>query len=369
MIIYVIVVLIRQKSLPAGSVMVFLSVVVALIAFGITYPYYLGHSSLSAAVIDGKEMFSYAVLAYLAVNKKHFDYRYFVRLFSIVSAILVTVLILSYLTGYCPPGYTQVDDSNVIRVNYSTYISIAAFMLAAKVMSNRIETSDLIFMGYLFTGLFIQGHRSIALTTTLAIILMWCLWTKRTVKIFAALGITMLVLSSMIVTPGFIKTIIAPTSELYDVAGSIESRKNINYVRFLYIAERPLLGYGFIHKSSPLGEEVGVYSTSRFNESLGVVDSGYIDMMVRFGIVGTLMLCGAFGMLIVNRLRRLNMLRNEQIAMVLFLVTLYFVNYTWSVFTYGFGIICSSIAIYIAFNMNDKNADASASRTRFILRI
>jgi O-antigen ligase len=356
MLLTVIVSLLKGRKLSSKMILLFLVCVLVLITFGILYPSYLGFSSISRTIINGKDMFGYAALAYLAINHKHFDFKYFFRLFSFIAVTLVIVLIIGFLTGYCPPGYFQ-HEGNIIQVNHSTYISIAVLLLASKMLGPRINLFLILLFLFMVIGLLVQGHRSIILTTFLAVSLLWLVQAHISVKLLSLIIGIPLLFAFYLVDDGriFESKIVEPITELRDESGHIEYRNNINTLRLLYIAQRPLLGYGFIHKISPLGEEIEEHSVSRFNETLGVVDSGYIDMIVRFGIVGTILFCIVFGLLLYNRLRNVTALMPGQLAMLLFISTYFLINYTLSVFTYDTGIICLCIGIFLLYRKNSTD--------------
>lgn len=330
-------------------ILIFLVCICSLILFGILYPYYLGFSNIKSAVIDGKDMFGYVVLAYLAINFRSFDYDYFSKLFCFIGVVLTAVLIVGYITGYCPPGYTQIWRSNIVQVHYSTYISIAVCLWASSMLKPRINVLNAFLFLFLNTGLLIQGHRSILIATLLVVSLLWLVKAHLSIKyLYIIIGIPLL-LSINLMSDGryFETTVLKPILEIQNSTGSIGSRNILNAERLEYIEDRPLFGYGFIDETSLLGWPIAKLSSSRFSKTLGTVDSGYIDMIVRFGIVGTLLFCLILGAVLFERLRNMRGHSEYQLAMLFFLATFFAVNYTWSVFTYRFGIVCVCVAIYL----------------------
>lgn len=352
MILVVVGLLFIGRKFSDRMIVLFLACVSSLIAFGILYPYFLGFSSISSAIVDGKDMFGYAVLAYLAIHSRHFDFDYFLKLFCFVGVMLTAAIIVWHISGYCPPSYYHIGGTRIIGVNYTSYIALATCLLFLRMLKSHISFYSVFLFLFLITGLLIQGHRSIFLATLLVISSLWLVRAQSSIKLRCIMIGLPLLLSLHLVSDGrYFETMVAePISQLRGSSyGAIESRKFINAVRLRYIEQRPLLGYGFIDETSSLGWPIASQSVSRFNQSLGVVDSGYVDMMVRFGIVGTLFFYLVLGFAFFERLRNARRLSDAQLAMLLLLASFFLVNYTWSVFTYGFGISCTCVAIFLLY--------------------
>jgi len=353
MILDVVVLLFMGWKFSDRIIILFLACVSGLIAFGILYPYFLGFSSISSAIVDGKDMFGYAVLAYLSIHSQRFDFDYFLKLFCFVGVVLTAVIIVGYISGYCPPSYYHIGGTRIITVNYTSYIALAACLVFLRMLRPYISIRSVFLFLFLIAGLLIQGHRSVFLATLLVISSLWLIRAHFTVKLrYIIIGLPLLLSLHLVSDGRYFETFVKePILELRAPSyGAIASRKFINAVRLRYIEQRPLLGYGFIDETAPLGWPIAEQSGSRFDQSLGVVDSGYVDMMVRFGIVGTLTFFLVLGFVLFERLRNGRRLSIAQLAMLLFLATFLLVNYTWSVFTYEFGISCSCVAIFLLYH-------------------
>lgn len=339
----------KGKLFSNKKISLFLAGIGGLIAFGIVYPRWLGYSGITSAVIDGKDMFSYAVLAYLAINYRQFDFNYFLKLFCSVACVLVVLLILGKITHFCPPSYYRKEFEDTIAVCHSTYIAFAACLLAPRLLE-RTTPANLALFIFLGVGLVLQGHRALLLTTSLALFLFFFLRAPRRLKLASALiGLPLLLAFPLFGNGELFERLIAdPIAELRG-EGAIEARERINVLRYEYIRERPLLGYGFIDESSSLGSEIELEARSRFEQTLSVVDSGYVDMRVRFGIVGTAVFCLLILFVLSGAPKKQKKLDNEQLAMLLLATAYFLINYTWSVFTYGFGIVCLGPAIHLMY--------------------
>lgn len=354
MILSVIVWFLRGRKFSSRMIVLFLVCVSSMTAFGVLYPYYLGFSNIRSAIVDGKEMFGYAALVYLAIHSRHFDFDYFLRFFCFAGIVLVAILIVGRVFDFCPPGYVRYGEARIIQVRHIMYISLAACLVAPRMLRPHISFPYAFLLLSLMGGLAIQGHRSVLLTTILAISVLYLVRARAhpAIKFVSILAVFPFLFGLYFMDNGRFYEVyfLQPISELKHSEGAIASRKYINAGRFEFIEQRPLLGYGFIDETSSLGWSINEQSVSSFNQTLGVVDSGYVDMLVRFGIVGTLFFCLVLGFVLLKRLRNVRSLGDGQLAMALFLSTYFLMNYTWSVFTYGFGISCVCVALFLLYS-------------------
>lgn len=363
MILAVVALLLMGRKFSSRTVVLFLTCVFSLIAFGVLYPYFLGFSSISSAIVDGKDMFGYAALAYLAIHSRRFDFDYFLRLFCFVGVVFTVVIIVGHITGYCPPSYYHVWETHIVKVHHNTYISLAVCLVASRMLKPRINFPCTFLFLFLLAGLLLQGHRSIVLATLLAVSLLWLVRAHSAIKFVSVLAILPFLFGIFFLDNGryFEAYVLEPISEVKNKeTGAIVARSRVNAFRFGYMEQRPLLGYGFIDETSSLGRTIAEQSDNRFKQTMGIVDSGYVDMRIRFGIVGMLAFCFVLGFLLLERFVHARHLGDEQVAMALFLSTFFLVNYTWSVFTYGFGIMCVCVAIYLMYR--DYPTGNAASR-------
>lgn len=92
--------------------------------------------------------------------------------------------------------------------------------------------------------------------------------------------------------------------------------------------------------------------TSAFMERFTVIDSGYVDLLIKFGYLGT-----GITLAILNRFFLFGFIRKFRnhitLAMSLYFFQYLFVNYTWSVYTFSHGIIPGAVAMYIMIMYQD----------------
>ncbi len=369
MILSVIVWILKGRMFPNRMLTIFLMSIFLLIAFGILYPSFLGFSTIRSSIVDGKAMFAYGVLGYLAINHQFFDLKYFVRITYIFAIILTFILVVGKLTGFCPPGYYFVYEfglQQTIQINHVTYIMLATFIVASRMLKPRISLANVLLFLFLLVGLALQAHRAVLLSTLMGISILWLLRmhsTKKLILLFVAIPI-LVALSFPGINYYYKNLIVQPITELMRLEGAIAARRNINAFRIEHIKRRPLLGYGFIDETSALGKGIAEESASPYTQALGVVDSGYIDSTARFGIIGSTMLYGVFILLILGKIKNLNQIGNLELSMIIFIAAFFAINYTWSVFAYEFGIISASVAVYILYKENIMNTPTSRNRQR-----
>jgi len=350
-----------QWMAPRG-VNIFLLLWVGLWFFGMIYPVLVGDSNLLFALQESKHFLCYAGLSYLLMHRDHFDQEYLERLFTFMGVVLVFILILGRVFGIVPPGYFYHLEKDFIHVDHILYFTLALYFAFSRWISTW-EPRHAALAAFLFIGLIIQGHRSVmfvALVQLPALAAMKGRWSMGMKLVTATIPIV-LAGSALAGMVGFTNPIfergvsILQTTEDDIMAG----RERANLLRYALIAERPILGYGFINKNSSLGASVALQSTSRFNETLGVIDSGYVDLAIRFGILGTLLFLGAYAGLLLPYWMRGRALGPHQTSMLLLLTGCLAIHFTWAVLTYEHGIVGINVMIFILTGLAGKAAGST----------
>lgn len=137
------------------------------------------------------------------------------------------------------------------------------------------------------------------------------------------------------------------TFEIINLSGSISSRLNIQQFRIDLIKEKLFFGWGFIGKSSELGNQIFVSANSIHKELISTVDGGFIDLLIKFGIIGMF--------LYAIILFKISIFLNEdsKIYYRSFLYSYFCMSITLSPLTYHFGLI-PLIIIFIFSMQNGK---------------
>lgn len=329
----------------------FFFLIVGMLLYGVFKPVMDYSSSLIQAIMASKETWYYFLFFYLIVYRETIDDEKIFKVIKIIGVYLSLVYIIGFFIPVLrPPLY---DNITFIRTFFPTYISLAIFFYAIKLkFSENRNLNDRLVLGVLFLGLFFAAHLSLTLMTIAGFVLYKYIYDTRlqidrySVSKFAMLsfiGFCMM----MIFVEGLYEELETNVEQI--ISGehnALSSRDVYNAFRWDVIDRSKGFGHGFIHQSSNLMKTVDTIGNNRFMERLTVIDSGYVDMLLKFGYVGT-----ALVLLILSRYHLLGFVRKYRnpltLAMSTFLAQYYFINYTWSVYTFAHGIIPGVIALYL----------------------
>ncbi|WP_298782529.1 hypothetical protein [uncultured Polaribacter sp.] len=341
-----------QKS----QIMLFLAVITLL--YGILKPILSTHSTAFQALLASKDIWFFAILFYLMV---YFDE---IKSTKIVNTVIYIGIYFSIL--YCvhlvlpqitPPVYNQGAH---LRTFFPTYISLGLFFQAVKIkQSETVQVSSIIIILLLALGLILATHFSLTLMTFFACLLYFFAFDKN--LDFKKETITKLVITSLVgfslvlfFVNGLYQSLVDTINGIiYSEDLALSTRDIYNKFRWDAIEKSKYIGYGFIHQSSALMNQVKLSGTSAFMERFTVIDSGYVDLLIKYGYVGT-----TVSLLVLYRFYFLGFVKKYRnavtLAMSLYMSQYLFINYTWSVFSFAHGIIPSSIAFYIIIVYKDE---------------
>lgn len=328
----------------------FITVFLTFLIFGIIYPAHLGFESISQAIIASKEFWSISILIYLTANRVGFDKNLLIKVIEYTGLYLALIYIIYIIFKLAPPAYAT---DNYIRVYYPTYISLAAFLYYRKLQNLRISLSlFLITEVILFTGIVIAGHLSLFIGTlfSLGLIVLFYINNKFDIRrfLFRSIVICSALFVILVSSSNIRNTISNKIDSIIDGTDvALTSRDTYNNFRWQAISERPMLGYGFIHKSSHISQKFKTIENNRFAESFGVIDSGYVDLIVKFGYLGALIFLLLWGSFTIKVLLNSTRYQVYQIIMAAYLLQYFLVSYTWSLFTFSHGLIPAFLAIYL----------------------
>lgn len=319
----------------------YIKIVFFLIILGILKPVAVGHSTLIKAIFSSKEYWYYFLYLYLISNK--IEGRKILKLLNFLAYYFSSIYIISkFTTNILPPEYFK---DNVVRTFFPTYISLIYFisLFDLKTKTNIKNISKSIF---LLIGIFLAGHSSLFITGVLATLIIIFFISKSgsirnglEINIMLIISLIIIVVSSFIFLEHFHKS-----TTYQDFENSLVSRDNYNEFRWNLIKKDPYIGYGFIHKSSAFGKQQIVNSSNRFMERLDVIDSGYVDLLIRFGFIGLLILFYFYYKICISYIRSGNLFI---ILLGFFLFQYLLIAYTWSVFSYAHGIIPLVLSLYL----------------------
>ncbi|MDA9803132.1 hypothetical protein N9B77_00225 [Flavobacteriaceae bacterium] len=323
--------------------------ILMLLLYGIFSPLLFGYESIVQSLVASKELWSIFFFIYLVVFEEKINISYMTRVIVKVGLYISIGYILHYIFNLHAPFYY---NNGVFRAFYPTYISLAWFFVCNKKILKEIKGLHFIFYSILFiAGLILAGHFALTLPTILMITYYFVVLKRQTdlkVKMFFK-SILLLILGAYLVflIPNLEYQITAIINN-EDIA--LSSRDIYNAFRWRAIYEKPFFGYGFIHDSAEITNHFKDINNNRFAEKFGVIDSGYVDILIKFGAVGLVFLLYTWLKNIFTVLKKLNKYNSLEVLCSLYLLQYLATTYTWSVFTYNHGLIPGFIAIFIIIN-------------------
>lgn len=325
---------IRWKIITKQS-KTFICILLLFLLYGLLKPVVDGNQSIILSIKASKSFLNYFFLYYCVAFSSQININKLYRLFIFIASYFTLLYILSYFGIRIIPPYYAKDD--FLQCNYDSYIYLAlAFLLS---ICKHLGLKEICMSIFLFIGIVISNYFSLtisALGLFGGVIAFRIVGNKKKFYLLVLLGLAII---------SILYVVFAPTIEslLGSQNDALTSRDRHNEFRMLLINQHFWDGYGFLGKESKLVSSVANQG-SAYMETLSFIDSGYIDMMGRFGLIGTVTLC-------LTHLRYLNQFRlnNNTVAFFLLVLSFFAINLTWSVFTYPMGITVLAI-VYIYLN-------------------
>lgn len=334
------------------------------ILYGIIYPVTLEYETIIQAIMASKEFWTVSILFYLVTHRKKIDLKLLIKGIQYIGIYLAFVYIFYLIFKIAPPSYIGENSmgENNVRGYFPTYMSLALFLFYIELQTNQIRLNKFMIIGLiLLAGLILARHFSLVFGTIFSLLVLYVFYNKNRfslgkslLKTFSIFGIFFILL----ITSSNVRNSIVNKYEMIvkgtDVA--LTSRDIYNQFRWQAISERPLGGYGFIHKSSPVTIKFRNIEDNKFAESLGVIDSGYVDLLVKFGYVGMSFYLFLWAKIIFPVLFRPKKYYVVQLVMAAYLMQYFLINYTWSVFSFSHGLIPAFIAVFLLLFQSTKYA-------------
>ena len=345
----------RSNLFPRYLVKI-LNTLIIFYLFGIFYPLINGSSTLLQSIIASKEFSTIFFVHYLLIRKKDITTKQIYSVISFLGYYFLFILLLFVLFKIVPPEY--VKEGGRIQFYFPTILSLFLYIKAG-FATTLIKKIYVIFLLLIWTiGMYIEGHAAILLTTLFGtLILIFRLPILKLAENYNRLLLA-IVSFALILFFSPLKQYITEITTRPEFL----SRLQHNSTRLDLIFQKPLFGYGFLHKSVTNFKNSNVYT-----ESLSSIDSGYIDLLAKFGIIGLSIYLVIISILFFHK-KKVNV---NMMSLRIFFLQYFVVNITWSVFTFEMGIITLSISIYLHFMIlqdeqidNEKN---TISLKRFII--
>ena len=329
---------------------------------GILYPTFMGFSSYLPSIIAGKHFFIFFILFYLISKKDKINLLLIKKALISVSIIISLIIFIFTLTGISTPFYeqkTHYDGSlqGIIQVYFLTYISLSIFLLLHEYINNtKIKLISVFLIIFFLFTLSIAGHRSIFFTTLLCSILFVLIKSNRKIlsKINTPIMTSSAILILIVFFVFFMSSYLQNINIIEGVDASIASRFIYDTLRIDVISHRPYFGYGFIHSTSSIMSQLPIDFSSVYTESLTTVDSGYVDLLVRFGFIGMVFYLSPFIFISLKTIIFNKKYNYSQILMAFFIAQYFLVNIVWSVFSFDHGLVPLVLAIFLIVFDYDK---------------
>ncbi|WP_372948566.1 hypothetical protein [Mariniphaga sp.] len=320
----------RIKNLPKHF-KIMLWGTLLLYMYGVVYPVINGSSSLMQSTIASKEFSSIFFIHFLFVNRNALSIELIHKNLSFFGYYFLIILSLFVFFNYIPPHY--IKGPGQIQYNYPAILSLFLFIkaLQAKSLKSKLFVFFLILVWTV--GMYFEGHTAIMLTTSIGTtIVLFRIPLIKFTKNFKRLLVGVLLLTIILSLLPIEKYLI----ELKETS-SFKARAVYNVERLELISKKPLQGYGFLHSSATeLGDHI-------YTESLSFVDSGYIDLLGKFGIVGMMYFLIILTIPFFKNENNLLTIKSLKI----FFIQYFFVNITWSVFSFSIGLIALALGIFL----------------------
>lgn len=340
----------KQWYIIPSKIKWFLYFIALMLIYGIVKPFMDDNSSILFAFIASKETWFYFLFLYFVVYRHEIDNKKLLNTIKFIGVYLSCMYILGKVSlQLVPPVYSNVS---FVRVFFPTYISLAIFIYAIRVKFDNVRSlRDRIIVLILFLGLVLAEHSSLTIMTVAGFILYKYMYNrelelnKYNVSSFVFIAFFGVSIISIFVSGLFEEIVYTVESIVTGEDNSLSSRDVYNEFRWEAINKQKELGYGFIHQSSSFMKGIKALGANRFMERFTVIDSGYVDLLIKFGYIGTTIIIITF--FIYYGQGFLKAYKNPlSLAMSIYLMQYMFINYTWSVFTFAHGIIPGVIAFH-----------------------
>lgn len=311
--------------------------------YGILRPVLLGEQSIFLSIKASKSFSYYFFFFYVLSLYKRINFNTIFSLIYKLACYFSIIYIIDLIVSLSPVllGYEKESSYN-IQCRYDSYIYLALGLINSGVL--KIPVKNRIFSNMLLlAGIAIGGYFSLLFCAICILICSYVLerWKRFSIGVKIVLG-TILILSSSV----FIVSFISIDSIVQTRLDAISSRDRYNETRVLLIGQQILWGYGFLSQNSKLVMGTMSDSAEQYSMGLSFMDSGYIDLAGRFGILGTIIF------LLYPIYALVKLYNTKYLLLVFVIISLYAINWTWSVFSFPMGIII--ISLIFGFMMKNK---------------
>ena len=340
-------------------------ILLLLYVFGVFYPFLRGYSTLFWSIKEGKEYIHYLAFfaIYLSVRKES-DLKWS-WLYIVLLALYYGFLEIAYIFGVYKINilhylYRQDSVLGIVKVYQPIFsiVFLALFYLLWK--SIIMKDRNYFQLVFLFSAGLYTAFRSYILGSFIALGACFLTMFKRQYffkgsSLYALIVLFTIFIFSVTIsgsmskrfTKNFDNYIFSGVREfVIQKGGSLEGRKAVNKFRWEYFNKQPWLGYGFIDKNSKLGLRI----FKKYRGELTMIDTGYLDALIKFGIIGSLVFYGIFLRIVFLLIKIVKQSNSKKVkvqgaALFCFLITLLAAQVTHAGLTFSFGIVPLAIGM------------------------
>lgn len=287
--------------------------------YGLVKPVLDGNQGLIDSVKASKSFSFYFFVMYMINFFNKINYLKVAKFLLVVSVYFSFIYIINNLfqVSIAPPIY-KISDG--VACSYVSFISFSVvYVNSSFFVASRIKKISLSL--FLLVGLWFAEFFNIFLTTVMIFIYLHFRNNK-----------LLLLLLSIPVGLIFIIICWEYIINIYEVQKiALDSRSALTEFRWSIIDNYLWGGCGFLYSTSEL-MRMNVSDSVLLN-TFSFIDAGYVDLLGRFGLIGTAIFL-TFPIAIILKNRNITILH----PYLLFILQFFLVNVTWSVFTYAMGI-------------------------------
>ena len=306
--------------------------------YGLVKPILDGHQNWMLSVKSSKSMTAYFFLFYVIAFYQRLDWDKIFRFLTIIAVYYAALYwVNSAGIPIRPPVYIK---QRFIQCFYDSFMLLAfCYRLT---WEKPFAPGNLVILGILLGGIYLGDYFSLLVV---ALLILTVIFLYR--KVHHPLVWGMLAASvALLFVVGLIHEEVF-WSIWRERQAALDSRTFYNEFRWQLIAREFLSGYGYLSRDTRLVSLHSMTDDTGYMSDLTFVDAGYVDLMGRFGLIGTILL-----LLVPLYFLGITAWNRQTVPFILMVLSFYAVNMTWSVFSYPQGIIV--LALVYAFLYQNK---------------
>ena len=336
----------KNKNVYAKRIILFLAI---FYIYGLLKPLFDGNQNFVQSVKTSKTFLYYIFVVYVIIKGPAIDMKKVSNIVVLIALYFSTLYILFYVLGLniIVPCY---EKNSQLQCHYDSYIALGLIFIFSFCSSTLLKKYRNYLSIYLLIGLSCGGFFAL-FSTSLLISLFLNVRSiyKKDKQLCASLIILFIVLLILSIGVFFNDILNTINISIAEQSHALSGREIYNEFRWTLIDKQLMFGYGFLSSDS---EPMLVYGNQsvQYMRTFSFIDAGYVDLLGRFGVLGSIIFLLLPIYLIIN-----NKSKSIKLPFVLFLIQLLFVNLTWSVFSFNMGIVLLGI-VYTILLYNYENS-------------